>query len=362
MAAMDALHIFKAGRQTAMNGAEIEFSEADLAATVAAYDPALHEAPIVVGHPRTDAPAYGWVRALSSTGADLQADPHQVDAAFAELVRAGRFKKISAAFYPPDSPSNPVPGVYYLRHVGFLGAQPPAVKGLRQAEFADAAEDLIEFSDWGHDTSAGLFRRLREWLLGQFGQETADQVLPDWQIESLREAARQDDDPRPVFSEPTPKEESVTPEQAAALEAENNRLKTQLAAAEAERTAAAAAKRHGAHLAYAETLLGVPPKHRATVVAFLDFADSDTPVEFGEGDERQPLATAFKNFLNELPPVIEFEEVATKGAAAGPGADADTGAEFGEVDPERLKQHRAIQAHMAQHKVDYATAARAVLR
>ena len=143
------LHIFKPGRQTAMSGVTLEFSESDLEASARAYDPAKHEAPIVVGHPKHDAPAYGWVKSLAAGADGLNAEPHQVDANFAELVAAGRYKKISASFYLPDAPNNPVPGVYYLRHVGFLGAQPPAVKGLKQAEFADAEDGIVEFGDWG---------------------------------------------------------------------------------------------------------------------------------------------------------------------------------------------------------------------
>ncbi len=49
----------------------------------------------------------------------LSATPRQVDPAFAEMVEAGRFKKISASFYAPSASGNPVPGTYYLRHVGF---------------------------------------------------------------------------------------------------------------------------------------------------------------------------------------------------------------------------------------------------
>jgi hypothetical protein len=141
------IQIFRPGRHTAMDGSTISFSAADIAAAAAAYDPALHEAPIVVGHPRTDAPAYGWVQGLATgEGGGLEATPSQIDPAFAELVRAGRFKHVSAAFYGPDAPSNPKPGVWYLRHVGFLGAQPPAVKGLRPVAFGEA-EGVVEFSD-----------------------------------------------------------------------------------------------------------------------------------------------------------------------------------------------------------------------
>ena len=376
MNATKTLHIFKPGRQTAMNGLTLEFSESDLAASAAAYDPAKHEAPIVIGHPKHDAPAYGWVKSLATADDGLQAEPHQVDAAFAELVEAGRYKKISASFYLPDAPNNPVPGVYYLRHVGFLGAQPPAVKGLKAAEFADAEDGVVEFGDWSMESNATLWRRMREWLLAKFGQETADQVIPDWQIETIREAARQDDDaPRVAFADPenapagaspakpTTEENHVTPEQAAALEAENAQLKQQLATAEADKQKQAAAKRHADNVAYAEQLIGdgkLAPKHKDAVVAFLDFSEADTSLEFGEGDAKQPLATAFKSFLGELPKVVEFGEHATKDKAPG---TQESVAEFGEsADPERLKQHQAIQAHMAEHKVDYATAARAVLK
>jgi hypothetical protein len=58
------LHIFKPGTQTDMNGRVIQFNESDLAASAQAYDPKVHEAPIVIGHPKHDAPAYGWVKSL----------------------------------------------------------------------------------------------------------------------------------------------------------------------------------------------------------------------------------------------------------------------------------------------------------
>jgi len=386
------LHIFKSGRRTAMSGLTLDFSESDLAASAAAYDPAKHEAPLVVGHPRHDAPAYGWVRSLAATEDGLHAEPHQVNADFAELVSAGSFKKISASFFLPDSPNNPVPGVYYLRHVGFLGALAPAVKGLKAVEFAEFAqneEGVVEFADYGLDATAGLWRRMREWLLAQFGQAAADQVVPDWQIDALREAARADDTddqlPRVAFADPvdpppgaapntvptTPKENLVSPEQKAALEQENARLKQELQAAQAATQAAARAQRHTEHVNYAEQLISegrLAPKHKDTVVAFLDFADGEQAdgqvLEFGEGEAKQPLADAFKSFLAEAPKVVEFGEVATNGRAAGDatGVAGTDHVDFGEADPERLKQHQAVLAHMAAHKVDYATAARAVIR
>lgn len=372
------LHIFKPGKWVSMAGEVIEFSQADIEATARAYDPRLHKAPIVIGHPATDDPAQGWAKSLSAQERGLFAEPMKVDPVFAESVNAGRWGTISSKFYRPTDPNNPVPGVWYLRHIGFLGAQPPAVKGMDEPEFAEddgcvCFREGIEFGDWGMETNASLWRRMREWMLAKFGQEIADQVIPDWQIESIREAARQDDDTtHAAFADPIvspthqPHEENhaVTPEQKAALEAENAQLKQKLAAVEAEQKADAAAKRHGDHLAYAEHLVGegkLAPKHKDAVVAFLDFAGGETAVEFGEGDARQPLVSAFKSFLGDMPKVVEFAEQATHSRATTAPADDD--AQFAEsADPERIKQHQAIKAHMAEHKVDYATAARAVIK
>lgn len=169
--ASNGLEIFKSGRHVAANGQTYEFSEADVLATARAYDPALHAAPLVVGHPTMDAPAYGWTRALSFAEHKLVAFPVDVDPAFAELVNAKRYANISASFYAPDSSVNPVPGVYYLRHVGFLGAHPPAVQGLKSPSFAggESLRDIIsiDFSEalsWpGQSSDVDIAMRARDY-------------------------------------------------------------------------------------------------------------------------------------------------------------------------------------------------------
>jgi hypothetical protein len=137
------MQIFRAGTWTDAAGITRSWSEGDVAAMAAAYDPDASEAPLVVGHPADDAPAYGWVARLTATDGVLDAEPHLVDPDFAALVAAGRYRRVSAAFYLPDAPANPKPGTWYLRHVGFLGAQPPAVKGLRAAALHGDASDAV---------------------------------------------------------------------------------------------------------------------------------------------------------------------------------------------------------------------------
>ena len=145
---MDAIHIMKAGRHTPNEGTDVSFTEQDFRDIAAVYDPAMHEAPIVIGHPKGDAPAYGWVDRLEVRKEGLFAVPKQVNAEFSELVRQGAFKKVSASFYRPDNAAgNPAKGKWYLRHVGFLGAQPPAVKGLKPVNFADGSEGFADFEE-----------------------------------------------------------------------------------------------------------------------------------------------------------------------------------------------------------------------
>lgn len=143
---MQPIEIFKAGKRPDASGQMIEIKLNDLVQAVTAYNPDLHEAPAVIGHPKDNAPAYAWVKRLNLEGDTLKAELTQIDPNFAEMVEAGRFKKISASFYLADSPQNPKPGFLYLRHVGFLGAMPPAVKGLRNPEFSDNESGVVNFS------------------------------------------------------------------------------------------------------------------------------------------------------------------------------------------------------------------------
>ena len=304
-----------------MSGVSFDFSESDLAATVNAYDPALHEAPLVIGHPKHDAPAAGWVKSLSATPVGLIAVPQQVDAQFAELVASGSYKKISASFYHPDATNNPVPGVYYLRHVGFLGAQPPSIKGLRPIELAEDEEGVVEFGDFGDSISAGIFRRLREWLIAQFGTEAADQVVPGWDVDNLIGESRREDS-RPAFSEPvkkiTPEAATVTEDEKNAITTENAQLKARLAKRERADLAAAQTALHAKNIEYAEQLVaaGMKPVHVPAIVAALDYAEGgEKPLEFGEDDEREPLAEGLKKVFNALTGSVSFSEQATKDRA-----------------------------------------------
>jgi hypothetical protein len=366
------IEIFKPGKQTPTSGQTINFTESIIAASVAAYDPALHEAPLVIGHPRTDDPAWGWVKSIAFADGVVTAECDDLDADFAEMVNSGKFKKRSASFYLPDSPNNPVPGVYYLRHVGFLGAQPPAVKGLKDVSFAQDEQGIVEFADWDQMSIASLFRRLREWIISKHGVEEADKTLPDWEINSLQTNAALDNDNRyPSFSEPNPKGDDMPPEDKArlaaleqentALKAENATLKTQTAEFSEREKAARKAAAHTDNVNFVEGLVKegklLPASKDSTIALMDNLAEQDSAIEFGEGDGKQSKTSLqlYRDQLSAAPKIVDFEESAP--LRTGEAHTVDFAAPAGmAVDAERLELHQKAVAYAQANNVSYEVA------
>lgn len=117
------IEIFTAGTHEDSRGRRKKYTMADLDRIVAKFKKNSLDVPAVVGHPKTSDPAYGWVSALKRVGSRLYAKFVQVDKAFWAAVKAGRFKKRSVALSSDGA----------LVHVGWLGAVPPAVEGMKDA-------------------------------------------------------------------------------------------------------------------------------------------------------------------------------------------------------------------------------------
>lgn len=146
--------IFRAGKHTAMSGDSVVFSESQLKDTAAYYTQQTQAAPLVIGHPETNGPSLGTVLDLHVKDATLFANA-EVSDLLTGMVRNGSYKYVSASF----SQSN-IPGVWGLRHVGLLGAHPPAVKGLGALSFAESAHfceaiqtAFVELSGFGAQVS-----------------------------------------------------------------------------------------------------------------------------------------------------------------------------------------------------------------
>ncbi|MBF0424815.1 MAG: 2-oxoacid:acceptor oxidoreductase [Magnetococcales bacterium] len=312
------LTIFRSGTHTDASGQTTRFSLPDLEATAKAYNPARFEAPITIGHPAHDAPAWGWVESLAVKNGHLVAVPKQVEPAFADLVERGRFKKLSAAFYHPNSPSNPTPGVYALRHVAFLGAQPPAIKGL-----PDATRHEASFADDGN----------------YFTFQEMEMTVP--QESAVPEtAALKDPDALAAQKEALRKRELAFAEKEAALQRRERDLRRAQLQANAD------------ELIKAGRLL---PRDRDGVVAFME-ALPETTLTFGEGPQTTP-AQWFQNFLKQQPVQVTFGEMPGGPVLPSLPEGATLNRQGNLVDASRQALHQQIQAYAEQNKIPYIEAA-----
>ena len=155
--------------------------------THSADDPA----PLVVGHPKTNAPAYGWTDQLKREGNTLFAKATDVAEEFSDAVAARHYRKRSISIMPDGN------GGYKLRHIGFLGAAAPAVAGLKDISFSEAEattfeysiEDAVRRTAWSLSSIGRALRSIRDKIISDDGLEKADELIPNYQIESIQENA-----------------------------------------------------------------------------------------------------------------------------------------------------------------------------
>lgn len=306
------IEIFRAGDY----GGKGKFTTDDLDRVANAYDTNFHEAPVVVGHPadNSGAPAYGWIAGLKREGNLLLARETQMDSQFCDARSAGRYKKRSASFYT-DSTGKPT----YLRHVGWLGAQPPAVKGLRDIKFSDEGRQFTEVDFQEDDKVAAetktIGEQVKEALASLFGANAGT-------LKTFSE-----DDAKRIATE-------AATAAAAPLQAEVTVLKTQLAQQTADFAELQKKNAGGEVEARAQVAIGklkakgvwIPAYEKLGVpLVFAELAKLTTTVEFGEGDakkQERPL-DLLVSFMETIPnPVPSGRHVGSVVSTAG---DKQTG-------------------------------------
>ena len=321
----EGIEIFRAGRHTDDAGRVHEFSEADLDGMVASYSPQLREAPLCVGHPQDNLPAYGWVKSVGRNAQGvLTIATHSVEPQFAEMVAARRFPKRSASFYPPNSPNNPTPGKWYLRHVAFLGAQPPAIAGLKDIQFAAHDEGVVCFSEATTPTPTSTTTK----------KEVT--TMTEEEIQALKAKL-----------------------QAAEAEAAQARKEADAAQQQAASFAEKArAERQAGFVSFAQAQVQsgrILPKDEAMLAATLGLLADAQPVQFSEGGTTTKVAPV--QWLQDLvatgPKVVSFGEFAGATHHTPGGAGSARGKSDAEIDT-------AAQAYATAQKVDYAQALKAV--
>jgi hypothetical protein len=302
----DFVEIFRGGKQLDSAGKEHDGDDL-IDKAVASFNAAHHEPPVVAGHPKDNGPAYGWTKELKAEVIDgtkvLLAKFGDVMPEFEELVRAGRYKKRSASFYPDGS----------LRHVGFLGAVPPAVKGLADIKFDEGEPVTFDFYDYRAGVIARLFGRIREFLIEEKGVEAADRIVPDWDVDTLKEeASRQEEAVGSIAAYSESEEGTMFTE--ADIEAAKIKGREEAAAEFAENEATqkkAAAKEQIAAFCKKPVAEGgpLPAWIDGGLQEFMEGLVDSAPIEFAEGKSQSGLEW-FNGFLEKLPATVEFKEIA----------------------------------------------------
>lgn len=298
--------------------------------------------PFTIGHPKTDSPAYGYGDKSNVTVDErghLQLEASEDDFSN-ELVKMVKDKKFSTLSVKTRNDGS-------IRHVAFLGAQPPAVTGLDPVEFNEEEDEgfVFEFSEFDVEenenglalefaeyelsgypfrTIQNMFRNMKNWFIEEFGKDEADKIFPEYMLEGTGETPRIF---KPVkeheFSETQIEEEDMklSPEVQQQLDAANKKiddLTGQLSAATSQLSEKERNEKFNAAMTFCESdemSNRIPPAIGANQVANLMVElEGVGELEFSEGEETKkvPAVDTLKAILKQLPE-MEFSEFAKSG-------------------------------------------------
>jgi len=297
------------------------FTDGDIHEFVDGYDRGVHHAPVVIGHPKKDHPAFGWAEGLEYDEAEriVYANLEQIEPTFAEWVKAGRYKYISLALYPRHDPDNPTPGRYYLRHVGYLGGYPPSIKGLGSGEFAE--EDFICLS-------------------------------------ACQCGGRCDEN-----------EEPMNEQQLKVMQAELVRREKEVAKKETHLAELRKEENKKEYLAFAERMAEegrILPRQKDGLVSLLSEIGDDAKIEFAEEGGKTVTESAVswvKGFIESSEKQVEFAELSGTDKKGAPAKTKDgIQVPAGEsVDPESERLARRAHEYAEQHDVSFEEAVMAIV-
>ncbi|MEC8325908.1 MAG: hypothetical protein VX100_07415 [Pseudomonadota bacterium] len=307
-------HIFTAGKQTDSKGNENEFTQDDLNSVVTNFKP--QTAPLVIGHPKMDDPAWGWVSGLKVDGDKLFAKASDVAIEFAEAVQNKRYPNRSVRLTKTDNG-------YALGHVGFLGGKPPAVEGLAWQFNADddnaldlefnATESMQDVTIASSNLLQAIFKGLRGYITEKDGVEKANEVLPEWRDEWLNETTvianhERRKENKSDFNEhddPNDEDTNVDEEEKKALEEKLKKEQDKNAKLEYQARVAAAQTFIDKEVNKGDSPRLTNVEGVAEFMASLESVDDDQTFEFAAADSDEPKKSGkadwFKSFLTNLP-------------------------------------------------------------
>lgn len=153
------IEAFRAGTHTDSAGNTHTWSEDDVQAiadqynvSVSSDNPNRREAPVVVGHPKDNSPAFGWIQSAKKVKDKLVLTLSQLNEDFVKALREGAYKYRSISLFPDNT----------IRHIGFLGGAQPAVPGLGPINWSTTDDDVMTFEFSADETPVSVEEDITE--------------------------------------------------------------------------------------------------------------------------------------------------------------------------------------------------------
>lgn len=148
------IEIFKTGHRVDSKGRAKWWTIEDLDRVVNKYDPAWHEAPIVIGPLKDTSPAYGWIKSLKREGEILLGQVKDTVPELLKRIRDNLFEKRTVSFYPD----------FGLRHVGFLGIEAPILNLPSKINFKEGGIEMSFYYEKKDDPGMELHKKVMDLL------------------------------------------------------------------------------------------------------------------------------------------------------------------------------------------------------
>jgi len=254
------INVFRTGTHTDSSGRTRTWTDADLDRIVANFNQRTEDPPIVFGHPKDSDPAEGWFSALRKSGEFLQAQFARLTDKARKGVKNKAYKYVSLSLTPE----------LRIRHLGLLGAVPPAVKGLGEIDFQEDEGMTVFFN---------------------FSESAPDEP----------------DDPKQP-EEPNMTEEELkaqlkeTKDKLASEETARKKAEADLKAREEKAQEDEAKRRTADHAARVDKLIEdgkLLPAHKEKVLAFCEALEDGEEMSFSEDEGKKSLPDHFLSFMAE---------------------------------------------------------------
>ena len=322
----DWIEIFKGGRQIDSKGRSHDGDEI-IRKAVESFDLAKHEPPLTLGHPKDNEPAYGWVKELKTGIRNgtriLSAKVGQVVPEFQEMLKKGLYKKRSASFYDDGR----------LRHVGFLGAKIPAVKGLADIRFNES-DDCFSFETFNEQKEGKMtFKDFME--IFRFWKQVEED--PELKM-PVSHAQTKEDTVDKSFTEA---DLEKVKKEAAEKAAGDAREEMKKEFAEKDRKQAAVDRKNKIS-DWCDTQIEkgklAPAWVASGIKEFMESCNAEEEISFSE-DRKESSLEWFKGFITDLPKLVDFSEIASREKDIGAG---DAGTKLEKYTRDKMKENSEL--------------------